>query len=330
MKEIIQLHMLALLAGFFLDLCFGDPEGFPHCIRLIGSSIACLTKKIRKRLPKTKQGEFIGGILLVLVILCFFGGGSYLLLKAAFWVHTYLYLALATFICYQMLAMKDLKKESMRVYEALGNKSRDLKEARSAVSRIVGRDTDSLDESGIIRATVETIAENTSDGVIAPLIYMAIGGPVFGILYKAVNTMDSMVGYKNEEFLYFGRCAAKLDDAVNFIPARAAAMGMLLASGIRGLSVKEAFRIYHRDRTCHASPNSAQTEAVMAGALQVQLAGDASYFGKIYKKPTIGDAGREIEREDIRRANQLLYMTTLVILLIIIVIAYYMIYAFMG
>ena len=178
---------------------------------------------------------------------------------------------------------------------------------------IVGRDTEHLTEEGVAKAAIETVAENTSDGVIAPMLYTALGGPVLGFLYKAVNTMDSMVGYKNDKYMYFGRCAAKLDDVVNYIPARISALLMIAVSFLPGKAYdgKGAWRIWRRDRRKHASPNSAQTEAVCAGSLGVQLAGDASYFGKIVKKPTIGDAHRPVEYEDIKRANGLLYRTAI-------------------
>ena len=197
------------------------------------------------------------------------------------------------------------------MYKAL--KKDDLEGARYAVSMIVGRDTQVLDATGVAKAAVETVAENTSDGVIAPLIYLAIGGPILGFMYKAINTMDSMVGYKNDKYMYFGRCAAKLDDVVNYIPARISALLMIAVSFLPGKAYdgKGAWRIWRRDRRKHASPNSAQTEAVCAGSLGVQLAGDASYFGKIVKKPTIGDAHRPVEYEDIKRANGLLYRTAI-------------------
>ena len=207
-----------------------------------------------------------------------------------------------------MLATKCLKTESMKVYKRLSE--HDLCGARKAVSMIVGRDTECLDEEGVAKAAIETVAENASDGVIAPMLYLALFGPVGGFFYKAVNTMDSMVGYKNDKYLYFGRCAAKLDDIVNYIPARISAWLMILASACERMNWKNAEKIYKRDRYCHASPNSAQTEAVMAGALEVQLAGDAVYFGKVVKKPTIGDDIRPVEAEDIKRANHLMYLTS--------------------
>lgn len=296
---------LALILGFLIDLLLGDPRWLYHPVRIIGNGISLLEKILRRMFPKTPGGEKTAGFFLVLLICIGSGGVPFLLLYLAYHIHTVLGIALETFMCYQMLAVKSLKAESMRVYEAL--KKPDLPGARTAVSMIVGRDTQSLSAAGVTKAAVETIAENTSDGIIAPLFYMAIGGPALMFLYKGINTMDSMVGYKNEKYLHFGRYAAKLDDIANYIPARISAWLMILATLFAGFDWKNAKKIFLRDRYNHASPNSAQTEAVMAGALDIQLAGNAFYFGKLYEKPTIGDAVREVETEDIKRANRLLY-----------------------
>ena len=296
---------LALILGFLIDLLLGDPRWLYHPVRIIGNGISLLEKILRRMFPKTPGGEKTAGFFLVLLICIGSGGVPFLLLYLAYHIHTVLGIALETFMCYQMLAVKSLKAESMRVYEAL--KKPDLPGARTAVSMIVGRDTQSLSAAGVTKAAVETIAENTSDGIIAPLFYMAIGGSALMFLYKGINTMDSMVGYKNEKYLHFGRFAAKLDDIANYIPARISAWLMILASFFAGFDWKNAKKIFLRDRYNHASPNSAQTEAVMAGALDIQLAGNAFYFGKLYEKPTIGDAVREVETEDIKRANRLLY-----------------------
>ena len=296
---------LALILGFLIDLLLGDPRWLYHPVRIIGNGISLLEKILRRMFPKTPGGEKTAGFFLVLLICIGSGGVPFLLLYLAYHIHTVLGIALETFMCYQTLAVKSLKAESMRVYEAL--KKPDLPGARTAVSMIVGRDTRSLSAAGVTKAAVETIAENTSDGIIAPLFYMAIGGPALMFLYKGINTMDSMVGYKNEKYLHFGRYAAKLDDIANYIPARISAWLMILASFFAGFDWKNAKKIFLRDRYNHASPNSAQTEAVMAGALDIQLAGNAFYFGKLYEKPTIGDAVREVETEDIKRANRLLY-----------------------
>jgi len=274
----------------------------------MGKEIEVLENFIRKRLPKTKKGELLGGSLLVFIVclswiclpLCLL-----LLFYRIWWGLGFLF---ESFWIYQLLACKSLKVESMKVYRALKEKS--LEDGRKAVSMIVGRDTDSLDEVGIVKATVETIAENTSDGIVAPLFYMALGGPVLGFLYKSINTMDSMIAYKNEKYLYFGRCAAKIDDVVNYLPARLSALSMLLAAYIGSYDGKLAWKIFKRDRYRHTSPNSAQTEAVMAGALGIELAGPAWYFGKLHKKPSIGDKTRPVEIEDIKKANRLLYLTS--------------------
>ncbi len=299
----------ALAAGFILDLIIGDPRWMYHPVCVIGNAIAYLEKKIRKIFPKTQRGELWGGVLEV-VLICLLSGGIpfgilYILYKS-FPLAGFL---LETFWCYQLLAVKSLKTESMKVYEKLqiGN----LQEARYAVSMIVGRDTESLSETGVTKAAVETIAENTSDGIIAPMFYMAIGGVPLMFLYKGINTMDSMLGYKNDKYLYFGRFAAKLDDVVNYIPARISGWLMVAASCFIKMDGKNAAKIYRRDKRNHASPNSAQTEAAMAGALDIQLAGNAYYFGKLYEKPTIGDSIRPVEPEDIKRANRLLYATAI-------------------
>lgn len=304
----------ALVIGFFLDLLLGDPHFLYHPVRMIGNLISFTEKRMRSIFPKTSKGELAGGLATVLIVVSLSTCIPALMLSAAGLLDWRLRFALESLFCYQLLATKSLKDESMKVYDRL--KDKDLPGARKAVSMIVGRDTMNLDAKGVTRAAVETVAENTSDGIIAPMLFMAIGGGTLGFFYKSINTMDSMLGYKNETYLYFGRAAAKLDDAVNFIPSRISAWLMIGAALPAGLDAWEAKRIFLRDRFCHASPNSAQTEAVMAGALRVRLAGDAFYFGKLYKKPTIGDDSRPIEYEDIRRANRLLYMTALLALLI--------------
>lgn len=302
------LTLAALLTGYVLDLIFGDPRQIYHPIRIIGNLIAVLEKGIRKVFPKTSKGELAGDTMLVVLVVLICTAVPAALLGLAAWIHPVVYWLLASFGCWQILATKSLKTESMKVYAPL--KEGDLPAARRAVAMIVGRDTERLTEEGVAKAAVETVAENTSDGIVAPLIFLALGGPALGFFYKAVNTMDSMVGYKNERYLYFGRTAARLDDVLNFLPSRISAWLMILAAAILGMDGKNAKRIYLRDRKNHASPNSAQTEAVMAGALRVQLAGDAWYFGELYKKPTIGDPFRAVEPEDIVRANRLMYLTS--------------------
>ncbi len=297
--------ILPVPIGFLLDLLLGDPAWPLHPVRILGQLISGMEKIIRSCFPKTRRGEQIGGFLMT-VLVCVFSTllpvVVFLLLYRYAWGVGFL---LECIVCYQLLAVRSLRKESARVQDALEKK--DLNEARSAVSRIVGRDTDALDETGVTKAAVETVAENTCDGVIAPLFYMMIGGAALGLLYKAINTMDSMVGYQNDRYRYFGSAAAHLDDAANFIPARLAALFMLLAGGGLKMDVKNGWKIYRRDGRKHKSPNAAQSESVMAGLLQVQLAGDARYFGQLYKKPVIGDPIRQIQKNDIYEAGRVLY-----------------------
>ena len=295
----------AVLGGFVLDTLFGDPPWLPHPVVLMGKAISALEKRLRARLPQTPQGELLGGAVVAFTLPV----GTFLLTSlvclGAAKLSPWLGLAVQMFWCGQALAAKGLAQESTNVYRALIKP--DLPAARKAVSRIVGRDTQNLTLEGVTKAAVETVAENASDGVIAPLLYMLLGGAPLALTYKAINTMDSMLGYKNEKYLYFGRAAAKLDDAANYLPSRLAGLLWCAAAALTGNSPKGAWRIWRRDRRSHASPNSAQTESACAGALGVQLAGPAYYFGEYYAKPTIGDPLRPIEPEDIRRANRMMY-----------------------
>ena len=306
---------LALLLGMALDLLLGDPHFIYHPVRAIGWLIQ-KTEDLLRRVMKCsaeagKNGEnfekreLTAGVFLVIIVTAVSVSVPWLILEGASYVDPKLSLLLKTVFCYQLLAAKSLYAESRKVEKGL--EQGDIEKARQAVAMIVGRDTDRLDRGGIARAAVETVAENTSDGVIAPFVYMAIFGPVGGFFYKAVNTMDSMVGYKNERYLYFGRAAAKLDDLCNFIPARLTALFMTGAAFLLRYDGKNAWKIYKRDRYCHASPNSAHGEAVCAGALHLRLAGNAWYFGKLYEKPSIGDPDREIEPQDIRRTGRLMF-----------------------
>ena len=298
----------AVLGGFVLDALFGDPAWLPHPVVYMGKAISKLEKFLRPRLPKTPQGELLGGAIVAFCLPV----GTFLLTGLVCWgaarLHPLLGLAVQTFWCGQALAARGLVQESTNVYIEL--KKPDLPGARKAVSRIVGRDTAELTAEGVTKAAVETVAENASDGVIAPLLYMLIGGAPLALTYKAINTMDSMLGYKNEKYLYFGRVPAKLDDVANYIPSRLAGLLWVAAAAFTHNDAKGAWKIWRRDRRNHASPNSAQTESACAGALGVQLAGPAYYFGEYYAKPTIGDALRPIEPEDILRANQMMYVAS--------------------
>ena len=299
---------LAIFCGFVLDLLIGDPviPHFPHPVVVMGRFITRLETWLRSVFPKTPEGELAAGRMLAVMLpfctltvtgLVCWGGAT---------LHPAIGFFFQTLWCWQALATKNLAVESRNVHEVL--ETGDLPAARKAVGRIVGRDTQELTREGIIKATVETVAENFSDGVLAPLFYMLLGGAPLAMTYKAINTMDSMVGYKNDRYLYFGRAAAKLDDAANFLPARLAALLWITASGLAGQDMGRAWRIWRRDRRNHASPNSAQCEAACAGALGVQLAGPASYFGKVYEKPTIGDDLRPVVTEDITRTNKVLFV----------------------
>lgn len=309
-----MIHLLALVLGFCIDLIFGDPHSIPHPVVLIGRLISAMEKLVRKIFPKTVRGENVaGGVLWLLVVLISTAvplGILYLGYKISPWLG----LALESIMCWQILATKSLKVESMKVYTAL--KAGDPAEYRRAVSMIVGRDTAALDDRAVARAAVETVAENTSDGIIAPMLYLAIGGAPLGFFYKAVNTMDSMLGYVEMPYKNIGLVPAKMDDFFNFLPARLSALLMLLAGWLEGLDIRRGWRIWRRDRRNHASPNSAQTESVCAGLLGLRLAGDAYYHGVLHKKPYIGDSVREIEYEDIPRACRLLYGTAMVSLVL--------------
>ncbi len=301
----LMYHIIAFGSGFVLDLLLGDPAWLYHPVRLIGKLITVTERMLRGTKEPDERRELRQGRLLVLIVLLGTVAVTAGIVVGAYLLHGYLGIAVESILTWQALAAKSLRVESMRVYDCL--KKDGLLAARQAVSMIVGRDTAQLDETGVIRAAVETVAENTSDGVIAPMLYLCLGGPILGFAYKAVNTMDSMVGYKNEKYMYFGSAAAKLDDAVNFLPSRISASLMLAVCLVdRTFDFGQALRIYRRDRRKHASPNSAQTEAVCAGALGLRLAGPASYFGKKVDKPYIGDEVRQIEPEDIRRANRLM------------------------
>lgn len=308
-----------LIIGFIFDLILGDPYDFPHPIRWVGSFISFWDKLMYKEGDSNKS-KYIKGMSIVIIVVMTFALITACLVYLFYKVNISIGIIFEGIISYYMIAPRSLKDESMKVYNAI--ESNNVEQARYAVSMIVGRDTKVLDKNGIIKAAVETVAENTSDGVTAPIMYMAFGGSIAGIIYKCVNTCDSMLGYKNDKYLYFGRFAAKLDDILNYIPSRLTALAMIVGAFLIKFDYKNAFKIWKRDRRNHASPNSAQTESVCAGALNLMLAGDAYYFGKLYKKKTIGDKNREIENEDIVRANKLMYATTYLVLAVSVIIRF--------
>ena len=325
----MKYHLIAFCIGFLLDQIIGDPYNIPHPIRAIGNLIGLLDKKFMGPKEKTldtadesrnPKAEIFKGLLMWIIVVFATVLVTGLTLGISYKLNLYFGIVVEAVLTCYILAAKSLKDESMKVYKAL--KTGTIDDARFAVSMIVGRDTAVLDETGIAKAAVETVAENTSDGVIAPMLYIFIGGPVLGLFYKAVNTMDSMAGYHNDRYEYFGRVSAKMDDVFNYLPARISALLMVAAAFLcgRDFSGKRAFAVFKRDRYNHKSPNSAQTESVCAGALGVRLAGDASYFGKIVHKPFIGDDTRPVEAEDIKRANRLMYGTTYICLAILVAV----------
>lgn len=298
----------ALCAGIGLDLILGDPIGWPHIVLGYGKLIAFLERAFRRLFPKTPKGELLaGGLLVILVCAAGYIAGALALYLAGL-AGAWLRFLVETALVWQCLSIKSLKAASLKVYRALGQ---NLEAARAAVGEIVGRDTDQLDEAGVVRAAVETVAENTCDGAVSPLLYLALGGAPLGMLYKAASTMDSMLGYRNARYLYFGRAAARLDDALNFIPARLAGLFMVASAFLSGLDGRNSFRIFLRDRRNHKSPNSAHTEAACAGALGITLGGPNYYGGVLVEKPAIGDGDRRAEPKDILLTNRLLYATSL-------------------
>ena len=312
------LTAVSIFTGFLLDCLLGDPLSRAHPVVLMGKLISFLEKALRPRFPKTPQGERTAGTVLAILVPLISASIGFLLLYICWCIHPWVYFVLSAFLCWQCFAARCLMTDSKKVVFCLEKEG--LEAGRRQVAMLVGRDTERLSEEQVIKAAVETVAENTSDGVVAPLCWMILFGAVGGLFYKAVNTMDSMVGYKNDRYLYFGRTAAKLDDGVNYVPARLSALAMVSAAYLLKLDGPNAFRIWRRDRRNHASPNSAQTESVCAGALGVQLGGNASYFGKLYKKPTIGDRRRAVERADIDRACRLMYGTSGLVLVLYSVI----------
>lgn len=301
---------LAIVCGFFIDLLIGDPRWLVHPVVIMGKCISFLEKRLRAVFPKTPDGERIAGTVMALIMVFGTLGFNTALLYVCFRVHIILFFAVQTIMCWQAVAVRDLKVESMDVYKYL-EPDTDIEKARKQVSRIVGRDTDRLDVEGVTKAVIETVAENFSDGIVCPLFYMMIGGGPLAMTYKAVNTMDSMVGYKNERYMYFGTCGARMDDVLGYIPARLAALLWILAAFMTGNDWRNSYRIWRRDNRKSPSPNSAQTESACAGSLGVQLLGPAYYFGELHDKETIGDPTRPVVPSDIKTTISMMYMASM-------------------
>lgn len=306
-------NILIMILGYVMDLVFGDPYWFPHPVRFIGKLISKTEKFIRKH-AKSEESLKYWGILMWLVPVVTTAIVTALIVKIANF-NKYVEIFVSAFIIYTTLSTKCLKDEATKIYNVL--ETGDIKKSREQLSYIVGRDTTNLSQSEIIRATVETVAENTVDGTISPMFYGFLFGPVGAMTYKAINTLDSMVGYKNDKYLNLGCVSAKLDDVANFIPARLTAIFMPLGAFLCGMNGANSFKIAIRDRKNHKSPNCAFAEGAAAGAIGVQLGGTNIYFGKEVYKPTIGDKKRELENYDIVRMNKLMYATTANALLIL-------------
>jgi len=299
-----------LITAVILDLLLGDPRRLPHPVVGIGRMISALEKLLRRLV----RNERLSGILLLASVVGTVYLLAFFLLRGAYAVSHYVGIAVAIWLSYTCLAARSLHHESKLVADRLA--VGDLEGARTCLSRIVGRDTDNLDEPEIWRALVETVAENTSDGVIAPLFYLMIGGPALGLAYKAVNTLDSMVGYRNERYLRFGWSSARFDDLANWLPARMTGLLMVVIAPLVGLSGGAAFRIMLRDGGNHSSPNSGIPEAAAAGALGVRLGGANRYFGRLVEKPTIGDPLRNLTLESYQGAIRLIYGSAALMLVV--------------
>ena len=323
MRGYLSLHYIALTLGVILDQIIGDPHFMPHPVKLIGKLISFAEKRLLgEELPplamRDRKKEVWRGLLLWLIVIAVTGTATKLILSWSYGLNKILGVAVEAILTCYILAARSLYRESMAVSKEL--EKGDIEGARNALSMIVGRDTANLNEEEIAKAAVETVAENTSDGVISPLLFTMIGGPTLGMIYKAVNTMDSMLGYKNERYTNFGLVAARADDVFNFIPSRISAILMIIGTFLMGIfkrvyNVSRAVKIWKRDRYNHLSPNSAQTESVCAGALGIKLGGDHYYNGVLVSKPTIGDEIRKTEIKDIKRANSLMFMAEIIAML---------------
>ncbi|MDR3333546.1 MAG: adenosylcobinamide-phosphate synthase CbiB [Treponema sp.] len=306
-SAIFYLGPPAIVLSFLLDLVLVPPRWMPHPVRGIGFLITKGESVLRRLLPGR---AWFAGTLLVILVGGFTLGLSTVVFVLAYRVNNWVGFVVQVFMSCQVLTLRSLQKESVGIYKKV--RQDDLVGARKALSRIVGRDTVRLSMDQVIKATIETIAENLSGGVIAPLFFLALGGPPLGMLYKAITTMDSMIGYQNRRYLAFGRTAATLDDIVNWLPTRVAARFMLAAAGILNLNAANAARIYKRDKHQYAGP--IRTEAVAAGALGIALGGDAWYFGELHQKPVLGDAIRSVRASDILAAIRLMYMSSVLFL----------------
>ena len=300
---------LTIFFAYLLDLMFGDPRWLPHPIRWIGRYISFLEDKIRI-FADTPLSEKVGGVFLFIIVVGTVFGATWFILYLAYQLSAISYQLSAVFIAYVSLSIKSLKDEALSVTSAVENIS--IVEARKRLKNIVGRDTGNLSKDEIYRAVTETVAENTSDGIIAPLFYLALGGPALALVYKAVNTLDSMVGYKNEKYKNLGWFSARMDDIVNFIPARITAILMVFASFILRFNWRDSLKIIWRDAKKHPSPNAGFPEAAVAGALGLQLGGTNYYFGAPHHRPLIGDREKEFTIESVKNTVKIMHLTAFI------------------
>ena len=313
------IFFIKIWIAYVLDLIFGDPQNVVHPVQVIGKIISAGEKVLLR-----KKYKFLAGAVLNIFTVSITYTLMYLISKSV--KISVFFMSIEIYLMYTIFSINSLAREGNRVYRIM--KEGDIEKARKDLSYLVSRDTEMMDEKMIIRSTMETISENTVDGIVAPMFYMFLGGMPLAMAYKAINTLDSMVGYKNEKYMDFGKFSAKVDDAVNFIPARITGILIVLASMILGYDYKNSLKIFIRDRKNHSSPNSAHSEASVAGALGVQFGGKVSYFGKETDKPTIGDKTKEFELEDIRKNIRIMYVTSflgLVIFSLIFTGAYFFI-----
>ena len=301
------IFFIKIWIAYILDLIFGDPQNVVHPVQVIGKIISAGEKILLR-----KKYKFLAGAVLNIFTVSITYTSMYLISKSV--KISVFFMIIEIYLMYTIFSINSLAREGNRVYRIL--KEGDIERARKDLSYLVSRDTETMDEKMIIRSTMETISENTVDGIVAPMFYMFLGGMPLAMAYKAINTLDSMVGYKNEKYMEFGKFSAKVDDVANFIPARITGILIVLASMILGYNYKNSLKIFLRDRKNHSSPNSAHSEASVAGALGVQFGGKVSYFGKEINKPTIGDKIKDFELEDIRKNIRIMYVTSFLSLVI--------------
>ena len=299
--------VIKIWIAYVLDLIFGDPQNIIHPVQIIGKMINIGEKSLlEKKYKSDRKYKFFAGMILNITVISLTYGITYLIRRTS--ENSIILTVAEIYLMYTVFSINSLAREGNRVYNIL--KEGNIEKARKDLSYLVSRDTGTMDEKMIIRSTMETISENTVDGIVAPMMYMFLGGLPLSMTYKAINTFDSMVGYKNEKYMDFGKFSAKLDDVANFIPARVTVILIVISAMILGYDYKNSLKIFIRDRKNHSSPNSGHAEAGVAGALGVQFGGRVSYFGKEVDKPVIGDKIKNFELEDIKKNIKIMYATS--------------------